>query len=102
MNASTGSEKLDYVPGKDGMQPGEQASGRVASLLEYRAGDGPLIQIHPDYQLRLERAQQSMVLSWKEDGQPMNASIPVLSGDVILATCSVVIQFIHNLNAVPL
>lgn len=92
MNASTGSEKLDYVPGKDGMQPGEQARGRVASLLEYRAGDGPLIQIHPDYRLRLERAQQSMVLSWKEDGQPMNASIPVVELDVLLDRGQVVIE----------
>ena len=92
MNASTGSEKLDYVPGKDGMQPGEQARGRVASLLEYRAGDGPLIQIHPDYKVALERAPQSVVLSWDEDGQPMNASIPVADFDRFVAAGQVVIE----------
>ncbi len=92
MNASIGNEKLEYVPGKDGMQPGDKARGRVASLLEYRAGDGPLIQIHPDYSLALERAPQSMVVSWKEDGQPMNASIPVVELDVLLDRGQVIID----------
>ncbi len=92
MNASASTEKLEYVPGNDGMRPGDKARGRVASLLEYRAGDGPLIQIHPDYSLELERAQQSMVLSWKEDGQPMNASIPVVELDVLLDAGQVIIE----------
>lgn len=92
MNASANSEKLEYVPGNDGMQPGEKARGRVATLLEYRAGDGPLIQIHPDYSLELERAQQSMVVSWKEDGQPMNASIPVVELDVLLDNGRIMIE----------
>ena len=92
MNASASTEQLDYVPGKDGMQPGDTARGRVASLLEYRAGDGPLIQIHPDYQLQLDRAPQSMVLTWQEDGQPMHASIPVVELDELLARGHVVIE----------
>ena len=86
------SPKLDYVPGADGMQPGDKARGRVTKSLEYRAGDGPLILIHPDHDLHLERAPQSLVISWQEDGQPMNADIPVDEFDVLLATRHVVIK----------
>ena len=92
MNADAIGKKLEYVPGRDGLQPGEKARGRVASLLEYRAGDGPLIQIHPVYSLELERAPQSMVVSWKEDGQPMNASIPVVELDVFLDRGQILIE----------
>lgn len=92
MNANAIGNKLDYVPGRDGMQPGETARGRVATLLEYRAGDGPMIQIHPDYILELERAPQSMVVSWKEHGHPMNASIPVIELDVFLERGQILIE----------
>ena len=85
-------ETLAYTPGRDGLQLGETARGRVASLFEFRAGDGPLITIEPDYQLTLERAPQSLVMSWQEDGQPMNAAIPVVEFDEYLKTGKIVIQ----------
>ncbi|MFT4195332.1 hypothetical protein [Ottowia sp.] len=92
MNASANPEKLDYVPGADGMQPGDKGRARVPSTLTFRAGDGPMIEIHPDYKLEIERSPQSMVLSWEEDGQPMNASIPVLEFDAYLADGRIVIE----------
>ena len=69
---------VDHVPGLDGLTPGQQARARVRGRLEFRAGDGPMITIEPDAQLALERAPQSLVMSWQEDGQPMNAAIPVV------------------------
>ena len=69
---------VDYVVGLDGLIPGQQARARVTGRLEFRAGDGPMITIEPDAQLELERAPQSMVMSWQEDGQPMNAAIPLV------------------------
>jgi hypothetical protein len=74
------------------LQPGDKARARVVRKLEFRAGDGPMIQVYPDYQLELERAPQSVVLSWQEDGQPMNAAIPVLEFDNFVAAGQVVID----------
>ncbi|MDO5625513.1 MAG: hypothetical protein Q4G71_12600 [Pseudomonadota bacterium] len=79
-------EKIEYVPGEDGMTPGDTARARVPGRLEYRAGDGPTIVIEPDYQLELERAPQSLVVSWREDGHPMNAAIPVVEFNELLLT----------------
>ena len=78
MNSVTNPIELDYVPGQDGLQPGQTARAKAPGRLEFRAGDGPLITIEPDYQLTLERAPQSLVMSWQEDGQPMNAAIPLV------------------------
>ena len=75
---------VDHVAGLDGLVPGQQARARVRGRLEFRAGDGPMITIEPDAQLELERAPQSMVMSWQEDGQPMNAAIPVVQFDEYL------------------
>ena len=69
---------IDYTADQDGMVPGERARARVRTRLEFRAGDGPLIAIEPDYAIELERADQSMVMSWQEEGQPMNAAIPLV------------------------
>lgn len=81
MNTSPASPQgadTDYVSGPDHMTPGQQARARVRGRLEFRAGDGPMIVIEPDAQLELERAPQSMVMSWQEEGQPMNAAIPLV------------------------
>ena len=72
------STPIDYVPGQDGLQPGQTARARVLTRIEFRAGDGPMIIIEPDAQLELERAPQSMVMSWQEEGHPMNAAIPLV------------------------
>lgn len=81
-----------YLPGKDGMQSGDKAQARVASLLELRVGDGPLIEVQPDYRLALERTPQSMVVSWEEDGQPLNTSIPITEFDLLLNEGRIVIE----------
>lgn len=91
MNTNT-TDPDAYVPGKDGMQAGDTARGRVVTLLEFRAGDGPLIQIQPDYELKLERAPQSVVVSWEEDGQPMNAAIPVVEFNNFIDAGQIVIE----------
>ncbi len=83
---------LAFTPGRDGLQLGDRARARVVSLLEFRAGDGPMIQIQPDYKIDLERAPQSMVVSWQEDGQPMNAAIPVGEFDNFLKAGQIVIE----------
>ncbi|MDO5290161.1 MAG: hypothetical protein Q4F13_11085 [Pseudomonadota bacterium] len=70
--------KLDYVPGLDGLTPGQTARANVVGRLSFRAGDGPAITIEPDAQLELERAPHSMVVRWHQDGQPINAAIPVV------------------------
>ena len=92
MNSVTNPIELDYVPGQDGLQPGQTARAKAPGRLEFRAGDGPLITIEPDYQLTLERAPQSLVMSWQEDGQPMNAAIPVVEFDEYLKTGKIVFQ----------
>ena len=92
MNSGTNPLDLEYVPGQDGLQPGQTARAKAPGRLEFRAGDGPLITIEPDYQLTLERAPQSLVMSWQEDGQPMNAAIPVVEFDEYLKTGKIVIQ----------
>lgn len=91
MNAST-DNPMAFVPGSDGLNLGDAAQARVVSLLEFRAGDGPMIQIHPDYELKLERAPQSVVVSWKEDGQPMNAAIPVVEFNNFVDAGQIVIE----------
>ena len=64
----------------------------MTGRLEFRAGDGPMITIEPDYQLELERAPQSVVMSWQENGQPMNAAILVVEFDEYLDAGQIVIE----------
>ena len=81
-----------FVSGSDGLNLGDAARGRVVTLLEFRAGDGPMIQIQPDALLKLERAPQSLVVSWEEDGQPMNAAIPVVEFDQFVDAGQIVVE----------
>lgn len=83
---------VEYVAGLDGLKPGQTARAHATGPLEFRAGDGPLIHIEPDFQLSLERAPASLVMSWKEDGQPMNAAIPVVQFDEYLQAGKIVID----------
>lgn len=82
----------DYAEGRDGMVPGQRAKARARARVEFRAGDGPLIAIEPDHELELERAEQSMVISWHQDGQPMNAAIPVVEFNEYLDAGKIVID----------
>ena len=89
---SSSPTNTSFTPGHDGLQPGDSARARVVSLIEFRAGDGPMVSIAPDYQVELERAPQSLVLSWQEDGHPMNAAIPVVVFDQFLQAGQIVIE----------
>lgn len=82
----------DYTEGHDGMAPGQRAKAHACARVEFRAGDGPLIAIEPDHELELERAEQSMVISWHQDGQPMNAAIPLVEFNEYLDTGKIVID----------
>ena len=86
------SPPIDWAKGRDGMIPGQQAKARASAHIEFRAGDGPLIAIEPDHVLELERAAQSMVISWQQDGQPMNAAIPVVEFNEYLDAGKIVID----------
>lgn len=88
----TSTDDVGFMPGRDGLQPGDHARARVLSAFEFRAGDGPMICVRPDFQLELERAPQSMVVSWQEDGQPMNAAIPVVEFDNFLSAGQIAIE----------
>lgn len=92
MNVTQRPAKLDYVPGEDGLNPGEQARAHVTAPLEYRVGDGPLLIIEADLELALERAPQSLVLRWAEGGHPMSAAIPVVEFNALLASGQIVIK----------
>lgn len=81
-----------FVSGRDGLSLGDKATARVISLLEFRAGDGPMIQIEPDAQVQLERAPQSVVVTWREGDQPMNAAIPVGEFDNFLDAGQIAIE----------
>ena len=92
MNETASHPDPAHQAGKDGMQPGDTARGRVTALVEFRAGDGPLIRIQPDHRLTLERAPQSVVVSWEEDGEPLNTSIPLAQFDALLDEGRIVIE----------
>lgn len=84
--SATTSPDTDNTKGQDGMKPGDRAAARTQALVEFRAGDGPLIAIEPEQDLQLERAEMSMVVSWKQDGQPMNTAIPLVEFNQFLET----------------
>lgn len=86
------SPPIDWAEGRDGMRPGQKAQAHARARVEFRAGDGPLIAIEADHELALERAEQSMVISWQQDGQPMNAAIPVVEFNEYLDTGKIVIS----------
>ncbi|WP_423455973.1 hypothetical protein [Ottowia sp. VDI28] len=86
------SPPADYTQGRDGMAPGQTAKAHARARVEFRAGDGPLIAIEADHALELERAEQSMVISWQQDGQPMNAAIPVVEFNEYIDTGKIVID----------
>lgn len=52
------------------------ANAKVTGVVEYRAGDGPLIRI-PTGPIEIQLAPDSAVLSWGEDGSAHTTAIPV-------------------------
>jgi len=48
---------------------------RIAGEVEFRAGDGPQLRI-PEGECQVMIADDSVVLTWNEDGNPLTAAIP--------------------------
>ena len=53
---------------------------RIAGVVEFRAGDGPQIRI-PEGVCQALVADDSVVLTWTEDGNPLTAAIPRIEFD---------------------
>lgn len=52
------------------------ANAKVTGVVEYRAGDGPLIRI-PEGPIEVLLAPDSAVLSWGDSGTMQTTAIPV-------------------------
>jgi len=52
------------------------ANSRISGVVEYRAGDGPMLRI-PEGPCHIDMADDSAVIHWEEEGEPMNAAIPL-------------------------
>jgi len=52
------------------------ANAKVTGVLEYRAGDGPLIQI-PTGAIEVTLADDSAVLSWDDEGNTQTTALPM-------------------------
>jgi hypothetical protein len=51
------------------------ANAQVTGIVEYRAGDGPLITI-PQGPVEVQMSIDSAVLSWGDQGEVQSAAIP--------------------------
>lgn len=49
---------------------------QVNGLVQYRAGDGPLLDI-PQGPIEVELAADSAVVSWTHEDESLNAAIPI-------------------------
>ena len=61
-----------------------EANARINGQVDYRAGDGPLLQV-PQGPCTVELADDSAVLSWDEDGKAMSTAIPRAEYDRFVA-----------------
>ncbi|VWX59308.1 conserved hypothetical protein [Burkholderiales bacterium 8X] len=52
------------------------ANAKVIRSIEYRAGDGPMVEI-PEGLLEVNLHDDSAVLSWDDGGSPQTAAIPL-------------------------
>lgn len=63
---------------------------RINAPVEFRAGDGPLLEIREGpCQVIVEG--DSAVLTWTEDGQPMTAAIPKIEFDRFIEAGAIVL-----------
>ncbi|MDQ0608443.1 hypothetical protein QF040_001280 [Variovorax sp. W2I14] len=67
-----------------------QISARIVAPVEFRAGDGPLLEIREgECQVIVEG--DSAVLTWTEDGQPLTAAIPKIEFDRFIESGAIVL-----------
>ena len=54
-----------------------QPNAHVRGLVEFRAGDGPMVRI-PEGPVQVVLGDDSAVLHWEEEGAALNAAIPLI------------------------
>jgi len=54
-----------------------QPNARIKGLVEFRAGDGPMVKI-PEGPCQIVLAADSAVIHWHEGGAALNAAIPLV------------------------
>jgi len=67
-----------------------QISARITSKVEFRAGDGPLLEI-PEGDCQVIVDGDSAVLTWTDDGQPLTAAIPKIEFDRFIESGAIVL-----------
>ena len=67
-----------------------QINARIAAPVEFRAGDGPLLQI-PEGNCQIIVDGDAAVLTWIEDGQPLTAAIPKIEFDRFIESGAIVL-----------
>lgn len=67
-----------------------QITARITSQVEFRAGDGPLLEI-PEGECQVIIDADSAVLTWIEKDQPMTAAIPKIEFDRFIASGAIVL-----------
>jgi hypothetical protein len=63
---------------------------RIVGPVEFRAGDGPQLKI-PEGDCQAMMADDSVVLTWTEDGQSLTAAIPKIEFDRYLQSGAIVL-----------
>jgi len=67
-----------------------QIDGRIVGNVEFRAGDGPQLKI-PEGDCQILMADDSVVLTWTENGQSLTAAIPKIEFDRYIQDKAVVL-----------
>jgi hypothetical protein len=67
-----------------------QINARIAAPVEFRAGDGPMLKI-PKGNCQVIMDDDSAVLTWAEDGQPLTAAIPKIEFDRFIESGAIVL-----------
>jgi len=53
-----------------------EQNAHIQGVVEFRAGDGPMVRIPPG-PVQIVLAEDSAVIHWEEQGNAMNAAIPL-------------------------
>ncbi len=69
--------------------PTDPNNAQIRGLVEYRAGDGPLLVV-PEGPCHVELADDSAVLTWEEEGQSTTTAIPRMDYDRFVQQGSIV------------
>lgn len=67
-----------------------QMDARIAGPVAFRAGDGPELKI-PEGDCQVLMADDSVVLTWTEDGESLTAAIPKIEFDRFIEKGAIVL-----------